>query len=177
MGTGFLLHPRKAHFRARLNTFKPQGNDEIKHQHRVLYVHQRGKKKKKEKKHSACLLHLGFYTCVSAGHSSTHPRTHTWVRGPAGSSELRRCVWVKCQPARDWPRCFCSCLFTSCLSKSRPPSPAQTAHHPIWRSLALLTTLPSLFRATEPGSVAGFCSMWEVFEGLMCPVPCSPWLT
>lgn len=114
--TGFLLHPCKARFRARLNTFKPQGNDEIKHQCRVLNVRQ---EKEKKKKHSPCLLlHLGFYTCVSVGHSSTHPCAHTWVRGPAGSSKLIRCIWVKCQSPRDGrdsPQCFSPLLAVSSL--------------------------------------------------------------
>lgn len=71
--TGFPLHPRKAHFRARLNTLKPQGNDEIKHQRHALYVSQ--EKNNKKKKTLAVFItsgHLGFYTRMSAGHSSTH---------------------------------------------------------------------------------------------------------
>lgn len=76
---GFPLRPRKAHLRAWVNTFMPRGPDEIKHQRHALYVSQ---------KHWPMFItsdHLGFYTCMSAGHSFTQPRAHTQVRGPADS--------------------------------------------------------------------------------------------
>lgn len=163
------------------------------------------KKKKKERKHWACLLHMRFYTCVSDGHSSTHPCAHTGVRGPAGSSELMRCVWVKCHVmALIRPDAFAVVpllpVFPTVtkLSLDGEQMPLQWGgqinsisrwgwlifladlferlHHPIWQSLALPTTLPPLFLAMEPDSVTGFCSMWEVFKDLMRPVRLSPWL-
>lgn len=46
------LHPRKAHLRVWVNTFMPQGPDEIKHQRHALYVSQ---------KPWPCLLHLTIW--------------------------------------------------------------------------------------------------------------------
>lgn len=72
--TGFPLHRRKAHFRARLNTLKPQGNDEIKHQRHVLYVSQ-----EKNKKNTGRVYYIwpsGFlhvYVCRTQLHTSMRP--------------------------------------------------------------------------------------------------------
>lgn len=185
------------------------------------------REKKKPQKTPTIFITFGFlHMCVCQ--TQPHTSTHTWVRGPAGTSELIRCVRIKCQPpcnCRDSARCFSPLLalrvssfywlysqqWQNCVSmgdkflcsggnKPRvspaefsvndishwflwtvskvPPAPTRPNSPSSHPTFPCSSNRPSpLFLAIEPGSVAGFCSMWEVLKGQTRPVQRPPWLT